>query len=76
MNTINLEQFVLWYDNTLIQREDTSCRLVNNSSVVLYHFFAKDFAKADSNKQGEKNPCRPLDFCVQYLGFTFCKPYT
>lgn len=73
MNSTNLEWFVLWYDSTLIKREDKSCRLVSNHSIVLNDCFAFDFAKANSNKQGEKNPCRPLDFCVQYLGFTFCQ---
>lgn len=70
MREVDLSDFLYWYDPKQLVREGNSYRLANNHSVVLYKNIAKDFAKANSARSGDKNPCTAIDFCVQYLGLT------
>ncbi len=63
MRSIDLIDFMTWYDESKIIKLRGSVRLADNKSVVLHEIWAKDFAK-------NSDYCSGIDFCVKYLGLS------
>jgi len=63
MRSVDLTDFMTWYDESKIIKSRGCIRLANNQSVVLHEKWAKDFAlKSDY--------CCGIDFCIKYLGLS------
>jgi len=63
MRSVDLTDFMTWYDESKIIKSRGCIRLADNQSVVLHEKWAKDFAvKSDY--------CCGIDFCIKYLGLS------
>ena len=63
MRSIDLVDFMTWYDESKIIKLRGSVRLADNRSVVLHERWAKDFAETSDY-------CSGIDFCIKYLGLS------
>lgn len=60
MRTVDIVNFVNWYDESLLIKYKGCYRLKDNLSVVLNDIWARDFK--------EDRSCTAIDFCNKYLG--------
>ena len=63
MRSINLIDFMYWYDSSMLVKLRGNIRLKSNNSVVLYEKWAIDFADNNRYVSG-------IDFCIEYLGLS------
>ena len=61
MRSIDLIDFMYWYEPTMLIKSKGNVRLKDNKSVVLNGIWCKDFAE-------DNRYYTAIDFCVKYMG--------
>jgi len=63
MRSIDLIDFMYWYDKDMLIKSKGNVRLKNNTSVVLNGIWCKDFAE-------DTRYYTAIDFCIKFLGLS------